>query len=194
MSLSSKLKQAKIAMRNAVHKITGQDKLITEYNALVSKLCYLSDSLPDSEQKSELMKNGFLNSRNVSLFSETILKDFDVKHTSSSQSMKDLSGGNAQKLIVGREYMQNTPLSIAAEPTRGIDIGAIEYMHGRLLEKRQKKDAILLISSELSEIIELSDRIYVMCSGRINGEFSRDEATREKIGYLMMGGKNDDEM
>ena len=57
MSLSSKLKQAKIAMRNAVHKITGQDKLITEYNALVSKLCYLSDSLPDSEQKSELMKN-----------------------------------------------------------------------------------------------------------------------------------------
>ena len=57
MSLSSKLKQAKISMRNAVHKITGQDKLITEYNALVSKLCYLSDSLPDSEQKSELMKN-----------------------------------------------------------------------------------------------------------------------------------------
>ena len=146
------------------------------------------------QRKSELMKNGFLNSRNVSLFSETILKDFDVKHTSSSQSMKDLSGGNAQKLIVGREYMQNTPLLIAAEPTRGIDIGAIEYIHGRLLEKRQKKDAILLISSELSEIIELSDRIYVMCSGRINGEFSRDEATREKIGYLMMGGKNDDEM
>jgi simple sugar transport system ATP-binding protein len=103
--------------------------------------------------------------------------------------MHELSGGNAQKLIVAREMYQNSPLLIAAEPTRGIDIGAIDYIHGKLLDKRAKGDSILLISSELSEILELSDRIYVIFEGRIAGEFTRENASSEKIGLLMTGGK-----
>lgn len=138
---------------------------------------------------SPLIKDGFFKSKEVTSFSKEIMKEFDVRYNSSRQMMKDLSGGNAQKLICAREISQESPLLIAAEPTRGIDIGAIDYIHGKLLDKREKGDAIFLISSELTEIMELSDRIYVIYEGKIVGEFTREEATSEKLGYLMMGGK-----
>lgn len=77
---------------------------------------------------------------------------------------------------------------IACEPTRGIDIGAMEFIHDKLVEKRDKGDAILLVSSELSEIMSLSDRIYILYEGRIKGEFKRGEADEKTIGLLMMGG------
>ncbi len=137
----------------------------------------------------KILKKGLLSAKEVTSFSEEIMKDFDVRYTSSKQNMKDLSGGNAQKLIVAREMAQSSPLLIAAEPTRGIDIGAIDYIHGKLLEKRDRGDGILLISSELTEIMELSDRIYVIYEGHIAGEFTRESATSEGIGILMMGGK-----
>lgn len=135
------------------------------------------------------MKHGIFKSSAVSSFSAEIMDEFDVRYNSKDQKMRDLSGGNAQKLIVAREISQNSPFLIAAEPTRGIDIGAIDYIHGKLLDKRDNGDAILLISSELSEIMELSDRIYVMYEGKIAGEFTRENASREKVGLLMMGGK-----
>lgn len=100
----------------------------------------------------------------------------------------NLSGGNLQKLIVARELGQETPLLIAAEPTRGVDIGAMEQIHQALIEKRNSGDGILLVSSELSEILALSDRILVMYKGRIAGELARSEATEEKISVLMAGG------
>jgi general nucleoside transport system ATP-binding protein len=100
----------------------------------------------------------------------------------------NLSGGNLQKLIVARELGQKTPLLIAAEPTRGVDIGAMEHIHQALIEKRNSGDGILLVSSELSEILALSDRILVMYKGRIVGELKRSEATEEKISVLMAGG------
>lgn len=100
----------------------------------------------------------------------------------------NLSGGNLQKLIVARELGQQTPLLIAAEPTRGVDIGAMEHIHQALIEKRNAGDGILLVSSELSEILALSDRILVMYKGRIAGELARAEATEEKISVLMAGG------
>ncbi len=139
-----------------------------------------------------LMRKGFFDAKKVSEFAEKIMTDFDVRHSSSKQNMKDLSGGNAQKLIVAREMAQDSPFLIAAEPTRGIDIGAINYIHGKLIEKRDKGDGILLVSSELTEILELSDRIYVIYEGHIAGEFTRENATSEKIGLLMMGGKKDE--
>ncbi|WP_289138116.1 ABC transporter ATP-binding protein [uncultured Brevibacillus sp.] len=100
----------------------------------------------------------------------------------------NLSGGNLQKLIVARELGQETPFLIAAEPTRGVDIGAMEYIHQALIEKRNQGDGILLVSSELSEILALSDRILVMYKGKIAGELARSEATEEKISVLMAGG------
>lgn len=138
--------------------------------------------------KKEFMRYGVFNKKRITGFAEACMSEFDVRHTASRQKIQELSGGNVQKLIVARELSQNAPFLIAAEPTRGIDIGAIDFIHGKLLEKRERGDGILLISSELTEIFSLSDRIYVMYEGQIVGEFSRAQATRDKVGLLMMGG------
>lgn len=118
---------------------------------------------------------------------EEWINEFSIKATSSKQKAGELSGGNLQKLIVARELGQNTFL-LAAEPTRGVDIGAMERIHDALIQKRNNGSAILLVSSELSEIISLSDRILVMYEGSIVGELTREEATEEKLSILMAGG------
>ena len=143
-------------------------------------------------KKTEFNKNGILKNENIKTFVNGLLEDYAVHYRDTSQKAGQLSGGNIQKLIVAREIEENTKFLIAAEPTRGIDIGAMEFIHNQLLEKRTKGDGILLISSELTEIMSLSDRIYVIYDGRIAGEFTREEATAEKLGLLMMGGTIDD--
>ena len=118
-----------------------------------------------------------------------LISKFRVKADSHTQKIKELSGGNAQKLIVAREMSMETPLIIACEPTRGIDIGAIEFIHDQLVDKRNKGDSVLLVSSELSEIMDLSDRIYVIYDGEIVGEFKRGSIDEKELGLLMVGGK-----
>lgn len=141
-------------------------------------------------KKSEFSKHGLLKNDSIRNYTKNIIKRHDVRCNSIMQKAGELSGGNIQKLIVAREIEQKTKFLLAAEPTRGVDIGAMEFIHKELLEKRQKGDAILLISSELSEIMSLSDRIYVIFDGKINGEFTRENASLEQIGLLMMGGKS----
>ena len=141
------------------------------------------------QHKPEIAKKGLLNGAGARAFTQRLLDNFDVRNSGQSQKAGELSGGNIQKLIVAREMEQNSPLLIAAEPTRGVDIGAIEFIHGKLLEKRAKGDAVLLISSELTEIMSLSDRIYVIYEGQAAGEFRKEDATEENLGILMMGGK-----
>lgn len=91
---------------------------------------------------------------------------------------------------MAREIEHHSKFLIAAEPTRGVDIGAREFIHDRIVEKRNRKDAVLLVSSELSEILALSDRVYVIYDGKIRGEFNREEVSTEEVGFLMMGGHN----
>ena len=141
------------------------------------------------QYKAEISKNGLLRGKGAKAFAQRQLDGYDVRNSGQSQKAGELSGGNIQKLIVAREMEQNSPLLIAAEPTRGVDIGAIEFIHGKLLEKRAKGDAVLLISSELTEIMSLSDRIYVIYEGQAVGEFRKEDATEEDLGILMMGGK-----
>lgn len=117
-----------------------------------------------------------------------LIQDFNVKASSPTQKMRELSGGNAQKLIVAREMSLDTPVLICCEPTRGIDIGAMEAIHNRMLRRREDGAAILLVSSELTEIMSLSDRIYVIFEGRIVGEFSRGSMDDRHLGLLMVGG------
>lgn len=114
---------------------------------------------------------------------------FAIKTGSLDTQAQFLSGGNLQKLIAAREFAQNKPFLIAAEPTRGVDVGAMETIHGELLAKCKAGDGILLVSSELTEILKLSDRILVMYEGAIAGELSAAEATEEQISLLMAGGK-----
>ena len=154
---------------------------------------YMWGSAPDAtlaenalmgyEDSDEFSKKGINHAINL-------ISKFRVKADSYSQKIKELSGGNAQKLIVAREMSKETPLIIACEPTRGIDIGAIEFIHDQLVEKRNNGDSVLLVSSELSEIMDLSDRIYVIYEGEIVGEFKRGSIDEKALGLLMVGGKN----
>lgn len=102
-------------------------------------------------------------------------------------SARSLSGGNQQKLIVAREIDRDPDLLIAAQPTRGLDVGAIEFVHRRLIRYRDSGKAVLLVSLELDEILALSDRILVIYEGRIVGELGAGEADEQKIGLLMAG-------
>ena len=140
------------------------------------------------QHKPALSRRGLLNGKGARTFTQSLLDGYDVRNSGQSQKAGELSGGNIQKLIVAREVEQHSPLLIAAEPTRGVDIGAMEFIHNKLLEKRERGGAVLLISSELTEIMSLSDRIYVIFEGRAVGEFRKEAATEEALGILMMGG------
>lgn len=135
-----------------------------------------------------LSNHGILNDKGCRAFTANLLEGYDVRNSGLAQRAGELSGGNIQKLIVAREVEQHSPLLIAAEPTRGVDIGAMEFIHNKLLDKRALGDGVLLVSSELTEIMTLSDRIYVIYDGRVAGEFRKAEATEEGLGILMMGG------
>ncbi|WP_419872246.1 ABC transporter ATP-binding protein [Candidatus Pristimantibacillus sp. PTI5] len=134
-------------------------------------------------------KYGILDGTGIRQMVSEWVARFGIKTGSLATKAQFLSGGNLQKLIVARELAQKTPFLIAAEPTRGVDVGAMEIIHGELLKKRDERGAILLISSELTEILKLSDRILVMYEGQIVGELDADSATEEQISLLMAGGK-----
>lgn len=115
------------------------------------------------------------------------IRDYEIKTPASSTKVKSLSGGNIQKLVLARELDRNPRVLLAAQPIRGVDIGATEYIHQRLLDEREKGTAILLISEDLDEIQLLSDRILVMYEGRIVGEMQREAVVLQKLGAWMAG-------
>jgi ABC-type uncharacterized transport system ATPase subunit len=118
----------------------------------------------------------------------SLIKDFDVRGGGPRTRAGALSGGNQQKVVVAREVARNPKVLIAAQPTRGLDVGAIEYVHRRLVAEREEGKAVLLVSLELDEVISLSDRILVMFEGEIVGEYGPD-ATEEELGIAMTGGR-----
>ena len=120
-------------------------------------------------------------------YAERLSEEFDVRTPSIELPVQNLSGGNQQKVIVAREFSRPIKLLIAAQPTRGLDVGSIEYIHRRLIEKRDEGVAVLLVSVELDEIMALSDRIAVMYEGQIVDIVSADEVSREELGLLMAG-------
>ena len=132
---------------------------------------------------------GFLNEQKIEDHAKSLIKAYDVRPSSTSVLATAYSGGNAQKLIVARELERKPDVFIAAQPTRGVDIGAIEFIHKQIVRARDMGLAVLLISADLNEVMSLSDRILVMYEGRIMGELSQEEATAEKIGLLMAGSK-----
>jgi general nucleoside transport system ATP-binding protein len=121
-----------------------------------------------------------------------VLKEFDVRGGGPETPAASLSGGNQQKVVVAREVNRNPDVLLAAQPTRGLDVGAIEFVHRRLVQERDEGRAILLVSFELEEILSLSDRILVMFEGRIVGEYTPD-ITEEELGIAMTGGGREQE-
>ena len=118
-----------------------------------------------------------------------LVQEYDIRLSNQDPPVGALSGGNAQKVIVAREFSQNPKLLYASQPTRGVDVGATEFIHERLLRSRDEGKAILLISSELSEVVGLSDRLVVMYEGEITGEFRSADVTYEELGLYMSGAK-----
>jgi general nucleoside transport system ATP-binding protein len=132
--------------------------------------------------------NGFfLNFRAIAGRSQALVEQFRVKTPTIDTPIKSLSGGNIQKVIMARELARNPRVLIAAQPTRGVDIGATEYIHQRLLAQRQEGTATLLISEDLDEILALADRIAVLYEGRVMGILEREQATAEQLGLMMAG-------
>ena len=119
--------------------------------------------------------------------SEKLIADFDIRTPSPLTSVGSLSGGNQQKVIIARELSRPIELLVASQPTRGLDVGSIEYIHKRIVQKRDEGCAVLLVSPELDEVIELSDRIAVMYRGKIIATVNADDVTKETLGLLMAG-------
>jgi simple sugar transport system ATP-binding protein len=135
---------------------------------------------------------GFLQLDDIDGHAERIIRDYDVRPTSKDVIVTAYSGGNAQKLIVARELERPLRVLLAAQPTRGVDIGAIEFIHQQIINARDSGLAVLLVSADLNEVMSLSDRIVVMHEGRLRGELSAEQATPEKLGLLMAGSSFED--
>ena len=140
-------------------------------------------------QKPPYSRFGFLNLREISQNSDNLIAKFQVKTPSHETLAKNLSGGNIQKVVIARELSRNPRVIVAAQPTRGLDIGATEYVRQQLIEQRVGGAAVLLISEDLDEIMALSDRIAVIYEGQIMDILPREKATPQKLGLLMAGVK-----
>ena len=128
-----------------------------------------------------------LQEKKIDEYANDLVKKFDVRPTAITNKVFALSGGNQQKVIVAREFSRPIQLLIASQPTRGLDVGSIEYIHNRLVEKRDQGCAVLLVSTELDEIMQLSDRIAVMFRGSILTTVNASDVTKEELGLLMAG-------
>jgi len=125
----------------------------------------------------------------IKTYADNFIHEFDVRTPNQEVLVKNLSGGNQQKVIIAREIGRKPNLLIAAQPTRGVDVGAIEFIHKRIIEQRDSGKAVLVISNELDEVMGLSDRILVMFHGEIVGEVAAEQATEDELGLYMAGAK-----
>ncbi|WP_439425259.1 ABC transporter ATP-binding protein [Oenococcus alcoholitolerans] len=130
---------------------------------------------------------GIIDQRAVNKKADQLVKQFDVKAASIQEKAGSLSGGNQQKAVVARELSRNSKLVIAAQPTRGLDVGAIEYIHKQIIDQRDSGKAVLLVSFELDEILDLSDRIAVISGGKIIGQVNSNDTNKEELGLMMTG-------
>ena len=141
-------------------------------------------------QEPRFQQNGFIRFDEVRSYAEDLIEQYDVRSGQGAiTTVRSMSGGNQQKAIVAREIDRDLPLIIAVQPTRGLDVGAIEYIHGQLVKQRDAGKAVLLVSLELDEVMNLSDRILVMYEGEIVGEFDPKQVTVEELGLYMAGAK-----
>jgi simple sugar transport system ATP-binding protein len=141
----------------------------------------------DTHHREPYSKGGRLNLRAIEDGAATAVKAYDVRTPGIETFAGSLSGGNQQKVVVAREFSRPVKLVVAAQPTRGLDVGSIEYIHRRMVEQRDAGAAVLIVSTELDEVLAVGDRVAVMQGGRIVGIVEGEDATYEKVGMLMGG-------
>jgi simple sugar transport system ATP-binding protein len=134
-------------------------------------------------------KKWFLHQKEIMNYADRLISEYDIKTPSKETLVKNLSGGNIQRVILARELSKNPRFLIAAQPTRGLDVGATEFIRNKIMEQKSKGPAILLISEDLDEIMTMSDRIAVMYKGKIAGIIKATEAEIGEIGLMMAGAK-----
>lgn len=174
-------------IRNRKLSYIPEDRMVYGAACDVSIRENLISSIYDTEK---VNSKGFLDKNKMNRWIETCIKDYDVRCKNVEEAIGTLSGGNIQKAIIAREFLTNPSVLVADQPTRGVDVGAIEFIHRKIVEIRDKGCAVLLVSADLNEILELSDSILVMCQGEISGYFpSARELTEEELGYYMLGVK-----
>ena len=138
----------------------------------------------------EFQKGGFIRSDKVREYSDKLIAQYDVRSGQGSlTTVRSMSGGNQQKAIIAREIDKDPKLLVAVQPTRGLDVGAIEYIHRQIVAERDKGTAVLLVSLELDEVMNLSDRILVMYEGEVVGEFDPKTTTVQELGLYMAGAR-----
>jgi len=169
------------------HKVSTipQDR---QKRGLVMDYSVAENIILENYKKEPFSKKGWLNFEAIRNYARKLVTEFDIRPNDEDYRAGSLSGGNQQKVIIAREISNNPDLLIAVQPTRGLDVGAIEYVHKALIAQRDKGKAVLLISFELDEVINVSDRIGVIYEGQIVGELKAEGADENEIGLMMAGG------
>ena len=180
---------AKGASPHAIHALgVGHVPEDREKDGLVGPYSIADNLVLDRFAEPEFARGGIRRMDAVDALANTLVRDFDIRTPSIATSAEALSGGNKQKIVIARELAAQPKLLIASQPTRGVDVGSIEFIHGQIIAARDSGTAVLLVSAELDEILGLSDRIAVMYDGRIVAIVDAANVDRNEIGRLMAGG------
>jgi general nucleoside transport system ATP-binding protein len=150
-------------------------------------LSIADNAVLETVDREPVSRRGLVSRTAIRAFAEKLIRDYDVRCTGPEQRVTTLSGGNQQKVVLGRAFSRQPEVIVAVQPTRGLDVGATAFVHRELLAQRQRGAAIILVSTELDEILSLSDRILVMFAGRIVGALDRHEVTLDRLGAMMTG-------
>lgn len=156
-------------------------------DGLIAQMTVSENFILDTYHREPYSRRGVLQAAAVKEGAERGVADYDVRTPSIDTLAGSLSGGNQQKVVVAREFSRPVKLVIAAQPTRGLDVGSIEYIHKRMVEQRDQGAAVLIVSTELDEVLAVGDRIAIMLGGRVVGVIEGEEATYERVGMLMGG-------
>lgn len=158
-------------------------------DGLVLEMTLAENMALQTYYKEPLSKNGVLNYPKINEYARKLMEEFDVRGAGELVPARGFSGGNQQKAIIAREVDRNPDLLIVSQPTRGLDVGAIEYIRKRLIQERDNGKAVLVVSFELDEILDVSDRIAVIHDGKIQGIVLPEETNKQELGILMAGGR-----
>lgn len=181
---------AKGASPKAIHDLgVGHVPEDREKDGVVGQYSIADNLVLNRYSEPEFATRGVRNQDAVDAFATGLVREFDIRTPSIRTSAESLSGGNKQKVVIARELAADPVLLIASQPTRGVDVGSIEFIHSQIVAARDGGAGVLLVSAELDEILGLSDRILVIYDGRIVGEFTAADADRGEIGRLMAGGQ-----
>ena len=161
-----------------------------EKDGVVGQYSIADNMVLNRFDEKEFASKGVRNSKAVNNLATELVEDYDVRTPSIETTAQSLSGGNKQKVVIARELAADPRLLIASQPTRGVDVGSIEFIHSQIVKARDGGAGVLLISAELDEVMGLSDRILVMYDGRVVAELDGEGADRNRIGRLMAGGED----